>query len=132
MNIFDFEKGSGRPQIKFYKDAAPYILSGDKTLEVRPRSRAWVEKISKAKLVDLTYGPRFRPPHIFATAKIFRVEVRSFDTTTKEDLKQLGRSWLKKTPKEFAEIHKKWFAKDLAKSYPVAWIFFKLVESSRP
>lgn len=128
--MVEFENSGRNPQIKFFKDAVPYIVSGDKTLEVRPRSPVWVEKITKAELVDLTYGPRFGPPHIFAEAKILRVEVRPFCTTTEDDLRQLGRSWSEKSPQEFAEIHEKWFAKALVKGYPVAWIFFKLVELS--
>jgi len=116
------------PQIKFYKDAVPDILSGRKTLEPRPRSPQWIARIAESELVDLTYGPRIGVPKIFASAEILKVDTRPFETATKEDLIQIGLSWQDKTPEEFVEEYTKWFAKDLAKGYPVAWIYFKLKE----
>lgn len=122
--------GSERcPQIKFYKDAVPDILSGRKTLEPRPRSLPWIERIAEAKLVNLTYGPRIGVPKIFASAEIIKVETRPFETATMKDLVQIALGWQDKTPEEFIAEYTKWFAKDLAKNYLVAWIYFKLVES---
>lgn len=121
--------GSERiPQIKFYKDAVPDILSTQKTLEPRPRSPQWIQRISSAKLVDLTFGPRIGAPKIFASAEILKVETRPFETATMEDLIQIALGWQDKTPEEFIAEYTKWFAKDLAKGYPVAWIYFKLKE----
>jgi len=117
-----------RPQIKFYKDAVPDILSGRKTLEPRPRSLRWISKIADSRLVDLTYGPRMGVPKIFATAEVLKVDVRSFETATVDDLVQIALGWQDKTPKEFISEYTKWFAKDLAKGYPIAWIYFKLKE----
>lgn len=117
-----------RPQIKFYKDAVPDILAGKKTLEPRPRSPQWIEKISQAPEVDLTYGPRIGMPTIFASAQILQVETRPFETATVDDLKQIALGWQDKTPQEFIDEYVKWFSRDLDKGYPVAWIYFKLKE----
>lgn len=118
-----------RPQIKFYKDAVPDILSGRKTLEPRPRSPQWIAKIADSKLVDLTYGPRIGVPKIFASAEILKVDTRPFETATMEDLTQIALGWQDKTAEEFVAEYTKWFAKDLTKGYPVAWIYFKLNEA---
>lgn len=117
------------PQIKFYKDAVPDIVSGQKTLEPRPRSPRWIERISNTKEADLTYGPRIGVPTIFARAEIVKVETRPFETATQEDLEKIALGWQDKTPKEFIEEYTKWFSKELAKGYPVAWIYFKLIEA---
>ena len=117
------------PQIKFYKDAVSDIISGRKTLEPRPRSFRWIEKVAGASEVNLTYGPRIGVPKIFATARILKVETRPFETATKEDLIQIGLGWQNKSPDEFIKEYNSWFAKDLAKGYSVAWIYFKLEES---
>lgn len=117
-----------RPQIKFYKNAVPDILSGKKTLEPRPRSPQWIAKIAGSKLVDLTYGPRIGAPKIFAVAEILKVDIRPFETTTKKDLDQVALGWQNKTPKEFVNEYSRWFEKFLVKGYPVAWIYFKLKE----
>lgn len=116
------------PQIKFYKDAVPDILSGRKTLEPRPRSPQWIARIADSKLVDLTYGPRIGVPKVFASAEILNVDTRPFETATIEDLVQIALGWQDKSPEEFIQEYTKWFAKDLAKGYPVAWIYFKLKE----
>lgn len=117
-----------RPQIKFYKDAVPDILSGRKTIEPRPRSHAWIERITTTQLVDLTYGPRIGVPKIFATAQILKVESRPFNTATKDDLKGIGLGWQNRTPEEFIAEYERWFQKELAKGYPVAWIYFTVVD----
>ncbi len=117
-----------RPQIKFYKDAVPDIVLGNKTLEPRPRNLKWINRIMEANEVDFTFGPRFGVPKIFATAQILKVEIRPFETTTKEDLIRIALEWQNKTPEEFIKTYNSWFAKDLAKGYAVAWIYFKLKE----
>lgn len=117
-----------RPQLKFLKAIVDSIINGDKTLEVRPRSRRWIENFSKADEIDLTYGPRFSAPKVFARAKLEKVEVRPFDTTTTKDLERIARGWEEKTPKEFIKVHNEWYSKELSKGYPVAWIFFKVIE----
>lgn len=117
-----------RPQLKFLKDQIGYVLDGSKTLEPRPRSPQWIERISQAEEIDLTYGPRFSVPKIFARAKVEKVEVRPFETTTKEDLEKISRGWEEKEPQEFIEEHNAWYAKELSKGYPVAWIYFRVVE----
>ena len=117
-----------RPQIKFYKDAVFDILSEKKTLEPRPRSPQWIAKITDSKLVDLTYGPRIGIQKIFASAEILKVEIRPFESTTREDLIHIALGWQNKTIEEFVTEYTKWFAKDLIKGYQVAWISFKLRE----
>ncbi|PIZ49728.1 hypothetical protein COY29_01120, partial [Candidatus Woesebacteria bacterium CG_4_10_14_0_2_um_filter_39_14] len=57
-----------------------------------------------------------------------KVEVRPFETTTKEDLKEISRGWEEREPQEFIEVHNKWYADELAKGYPVVWIYFKVVK----
>lgn len=79
------------PQLKFLKAIIDSIMIGDKTLEVRPRSRRWIEYFSKADEIDLTYGPRFSAPKVFARAKLEKVEVRPFESTTEKDLKRIAR-----------------------------------------
>lgn len=116
-----------RQQIKFLKDQLHFVLDGKKTLETRPRSRQWIERLTKADEIDLTYGARFTSPKVFARAKLEKVEVRPFETTTKEDLIRISRGWEDKTPEEFARVHNEWYAKELAKGYPVVWIYFKVV-----
>lgn len=117
-----------RPQLKFLKDQVNYVINGSKTLEPRPRSRQWIERIAGAELIDLTYGPRFSPPKIFATAKLLKVEIRPFESTTKEDLVKISRGWEDKEPEEFIEVHNEWYAKELAKGYPIAWIHFSVID----
>lgn len=118
-----------RPQIKFYKDVTPDILAGRKTLEPRPRSHAWIERIEKAGIVDLTYGPRMGAPTIFATARIVNIEIKPFTETTRADLDKIGYGWSKRTIKEFIKEYTKWYTKDLEKGYPVAWIEFQLISN---
>lgn len=118
-----------RPQIKFYKNAVPDIVSGKKTLEPRPRSPGWIKRISETNEVDLTYGPRIGVPVIFATAEVLKVETRPFETATRKDLAQIALGWQEKSPQEFIKEYNGWFAKDLAKDYQVAWIYFKIKKS---
>lgn len=115
-------------QLKFYKNAVADILSGKKTLEPRPRSPAWIRRIKDTKVIDLTYGPRFGPPRVFAKAKIVKVETRPFETATKEDLRCIALGWEKRTVKEFVGEYNKWFADQLSKGYQVAWVYFKVPE----
>lgn len=109
-----------RSQLKFLKDQVVDVLSGEKTLEPRPRSHGWIERFAKAELIDLTYGPRFKPPIVFATARLLKLEVRPFETTTQDDLLQIARGWEARTPSEFIEEHNRWYADELAKGYEVA------------
>ncbi len=60
-----------RPQIKFLKDQVGYVLAGSKTLEPRPRSHRWIERLANAAEIDLTYGQRFAPPIVFALKLVF-------------------------------------------------------------
>ena len=122
------DKEKRNPQLKFFKGQVGYVLSGAKTLEPRPRSIQWIKQFEKADLIDLTFGPRFRMPMVFATARLIKVETRPFETVTRDDLRQISRSWEDKDPHEFAEVHNKWYAKELGKGYPVAWIYFEIVE----
>lgn len=117
-----------RPQLKFLKDQVGYVLDGKKTLEPRPRSHQWIDRLSEAEEIELTYGPRFAPPKVFARAKIEGIEVRPFETVTQEDLEQISRGWEDKTPEEFARVHNEWYAKELAKGYPVVWVYFKIIK----
>lgn len=117
-----------KPQLKFLKNQVGYVLSGKKTLEPRPRSRSWTEKILKADELELTYGPRFAHPKVFALAKIEKVEVRPFETTTQDDLVRISRGWEDKDPEEFIKVHNEWYSKELAKGYPVVWVYFKIIK----
>lgn len=117
-----------RPAIKFLKRSTEDILSGRKTLELRPRSLRWIERIQKADIVDLTYGPRMSLPTVFAIAEIEKVEIRPFDTMTPDDLKRIGHGWELRTVDEFIPVYTEWYAKELAKGYPVAWIYFSVIE----
>ncbi len=115
-------------QLKFLKNQIGHVLDGSKTLEIRPRSRNWIERIAGAELIDLTYGARFKPPVIFATARLIKIEVRPFESTKKEDLERLSIRWKDKEPQEFIDVHNEWYKKELNKGYPVAWIHFEVVE----
>ena len=42
------------PQLKFLKDQIGFVLDGSKTLEVRPRSDRWIQKILDSKRIELT------------------------------------------------------------------------------
>jgi ASCH domain-containing protein len=115
------------PAIKFFKDSVEDILAGYKTLEPRPRTLAWIRRIERAGHASLTYGPRFGPPTIFATARITDITMRPFETATVEDLKRLGRDWRGESPERFVVEYVRWYANELAKGYPVAWISFEIV-----
>lgn len=77
-------------------------------------------------MVDFTYGPRFKTPRIFASAKIIKIAVKPFENTTRRDLKKISLGWQNKPLEDFIKEYKAWFAKDLNKGYPVVWIYFKL------
>jgi hypothetical protein len=115
------------PRIKFFKDQVEAVLKGEKTLEVRPRSQAWVNRLRFAERVEFTCGPRFGRPQVFAVAAIEKVEIKPFDRATKRDLARLARGWEKRTLAEYVAVHEKWFSKELSKGYPVAWIYFRLI-----
>ena len=118
-----------RPQLKFFKDQVGFVLDGRKTLEPRPRSSRWIQRLAGAEEIDLTYGPRFAPPKVFARAKLEKLELRPFETTTKENLEKISRGWEDKEPEEFIRVHNEWYKKELAKGYPVVWIYFRVLES---
>lgn len=119
-----------RPQIKYLKSQVPDILSGAKTLDPRPRSPQWIDRIENAGTVNLTWGPRFKPPQIFAIAKIEKIEIRPFETIKEEDIPKIGSHWVDKTKEDFIKDYSEWYAKELAKGYPVAWIYFRLINSN--
>lgn len=115
------------PAIKFFKDAVDDILTGRKTLEPRPRSLPWIRRLEKVGQASFTYGPRFGVPTIFATACITDITVRPFDTVTLEDLRRIGYDWADRSREEFVMEYTRWFARELEKNYPVAWIGFEVV-----
>ena len=116
------------PAMKFFKDAVEDILAGRKTLEPRPRSASWIERLEKVGQASLTYGPRFGAPTVFATARIVDVTVRPFESVTVEDLARIGYGWADRSCEEFVVEYTRWFAKELEKAYPVAWISFEVID----
>lgn len=116
------------PAIKFFKDSVADILAGHKTLGPRPRTRtlAWIRSIERAGYASLTYGPRLGPPTIFATARVTDITMRPFETATAEDLKRLDRDWRGENPERFVIEYMRWYAKELTKGYPVAWISIEI------
>jgi hypothetical protein len=116
------------PTIKFFKDAVDDILSGVKTLEPRPRSMSWIRRLERAGHASLAYGPRYGVPTVFAVARITDITLRAFDTVTAADLRHIGTPWNDRVPEEFVCEYSRWYAKELAKGYPVAWISFELVD----
>ena len=116
------------PAIKFYKDAVEDILCGRKTLEPRPRSLSWINRLERAGRAELTYGPRFGPPTVFGLARITDITLRPFNNATTDDLSRIGGSWAECTVEAFVEEYTRWFARELARGYPVAWISFEVVE----
>ncbi|MGH3710294.1 MAG: ASCH domain-containing protein [Pseudonocardiaceae bacterium] len=126
--ILPVPSGVPLPAIKFFKDAVEDILVGRKTLEPRPRSLPWISRLQKAGQALLTYGPRFGAPTVFATARIVDVAVRSFDSVTPEDLGRIGYGWADRSCEEFVAEYTRWFARELEKNYPVAWIRFEVVD----
>jgi hypothetical protein len=119
--------GAVLPAIKFFKDAVEDILAGRKTLEPRPRSLSWIRRLEKVGQASLTYGPRFGAPTVFATARITDITVRSFDSATPEDLGRIGYDWSNRSREEFVAEYTCWFARELEKGYPVAWISFEVI-----
>lgn len=116
------------PAIKFYKNAVADIVCGRKTLEPRPRSMPWIRRLEQAGYAALTYGPRFGTPAVFAVARITDITIRPFGTADACDLGRIGSTWRGRAPEAFADEYTRWFAKELAKGYPVAWISFEVVE----
>jgi ASCH domain len=116
------------PTIKFFKDAVADILAGIKTLEPRPRSMPWIRRLDRAGCASLAYGPRVGAPTVFAVARITGITLRAFETATAADLRRIGTPWRDRSPEEFSDEYNRWFAKELAKGYPVAWISFELVD----
>jgi len=115
-------------QIKFLKKAVMPILSGSKTMEARPRSPRWIDSFHEGQLIELTYGARFKPPVVIATASIERIEIKPFADATEDDARRFGGSWHEKGVTAFIAEHERWYAKELAKGYPVVWIYFTLVD----
>lgn len=116
------------PAIKFFKDAVDDVLAGNKTLEPRPRTVAWIKRLERAGRASLTYGPRFGAPTVFATARITDITIRSFETATSQDLERIGAAWRGENPERFIREYTRWFEKELTKGYPVAWISFKVMQ----
>ena len=114
------------PPIKFLKRTVPDIMDGSKTLEARPRSEPWIRKIQESERARLTYGPMMGAPTVFAVARILAVQVRGFETATREDIDRIGAQWAGRDAGEFAAAYAEWYAKDLAKGYAVAWISFEV------
>jgi ASCH domain len=114
--------------MKFFKDAVEDILAGRKTLEPRPRSASWIERLEKVGQASLTYGPRFGASTVFATARITDVTVRPFETVTVGDLARIGYGWADRSCEEFVVEYTRWFAEELEKGYPVAWISFEVID----
>lgn len=66
----------------------------------------------------LPHSPRVTLPDI---------TVRPFDNVTPEDLTRIGYDWTERGCEEFVVEYENWFAKELAKNYPVAWIRFAVI-----
>ncbi len=115
------------PTIKFFKDAVEDILTGRKTLEPRPRSLPWISRLEKFGQASFVHGPRFGAPTVFAAARIIDITVRPFDSVTPGDLRRIGYGWAGRSCEEFAEEYTRWFARELEKGYPVAWISFEVI-----
>ncbi|MBX6722937.1 MAG: hypothetical protein IRY92_06855, partial [Dactylosporangium sp.] len=45
---------------------------------------------------------------------------------TADDLRLIGYDWPNRTVEEFVAVYTDWFAKELARGYPVAWIKFEV------
>jgi hypothetical protein len=118
------------PQIKFLKGAVEDILAGGKTMEARPRSLRWIDAISRAGVVELTFGPRFKPPTVFALAEIELVVTKPFSEATAEDVRRFGGGWQDKGVEAFIAVHERWYAAELSEGKPVGWIYFHLLDVS--
>lgn len=116
------------PAIKFFKDAVEEVLAGHKTLEPRPRTHEWIKRLERAGHASLTYGPRFGAPTVFAAARITDITIRPFETATLQDLERIGTAWRGESTERFIREYTRWFEKELAKGYPVAWISFEVVQ----
>ncbi|MGH3794975.1 MAG: ASCH domain-containing protein [Pseudonocardiaceae bacterium] len=115
------------PTIKFFKETVEDVLAGRKTLEPRPRTLTWIKRLERAGRASLTYGPRFGAPTVFAAARITDITIRPFETATSQDLERIGTDWRGKSVERFVREYTRWFEKELAKGYPVAWISFEVV-----
>lgn len=120
------------PSVKFLKRTVPGILDGSKTLEARPRSDAWIRRIQRSDRARLTYGPMMGAPTVFAVARVLAVEIRGFETATREDVDRIGAEWAGRDAGEFAAAYADWYAKELAKGYAVAWISFEIDKEWSP
>jgi hypothetical protein len=120
------------PAIKFFKNTVPDILSGGKTLEPRPRSDSWITTIQSAARARLTYGPRMGAQTVFAIARIISVEIRGLETATQEDVDRIGSHLAGRDPAEFAAAYTRWYGKELAKGYRVAWVSFEVDQEASP
>lgn len=118
---------AGVPAIKFFKDAVEDILAGNKTLEPRPRSLSWIKRLERAGCASLTFGPRFGVPAVFAAARITDITIRPFETATSQDLMRIGTAWQGESAERFIREYTRWFEKELARGYPVAWISFEVI-----
>lgn len=88
------------------------------------KSRKYHSRVEK---VSFTYGSRFGASTVFATARITDITVQSFDSVTPEDLRRIGYDWVDRSCEEFAAEYTRWFAKELEKNYPVAWVSFEVI-----
>lgn len=120
------------PAIKFLKQTVPDILSGAKTLEVRPRSQGWIERLRTAERARLTYGPRMGTPTTFAIGRILDIDVRGFATATRTDVDRIGAEWVGRDVATFVSEYTEWYAAELAKDYPVVWISFAVERELEP
>jgi len=99
-----------------------------KILEPRPRSLSWVGRLERAGYARLVYGPHFGAPTVFAAARIDGVTLRPFESVTDEELPYIGSFWRGRPRQGLIEEYTRWFGKDLAKGYPVAWVRFAVVD----
>jgi hypothetical protein len=54
--------------------------------------------------------------------------VRPFGSVTVADLARIGYDWPDRSCAEFSVEYTHWFAKELEKGYPVAWISFEVID----
>lgn len=118
------------PQVKFLQRNIPDILAHIKTMEVRPRSARWANRVANSPVIALTHGARFSPAKVFALAQVQRVEIKPFAQATAEDVRRFGQGWQHKPVAQFSAAHEGWYAKELGKGHPVVWIYFELIPSS--
>lgn len=100
---------------------------GAKRPKARPRSMRWINEISNAKIVELTWGARFATPTVFARARLEQVDVKTFAEATQEDVKRFGGRWRDVPVARFVTELEQWYAKELRKGHQVVWIYFTLI-----